>query len=884
MYKYWKLIDKVMDSTLALEPESRVPFLEKKFTGRPEILEEAKDYLSFIERAEMEDFLQSEFLSKSVLADEISSKINDIKPISHIIGRRIGVYEIKNLLGEGGMGSVYLADRVDGEFSQQVAIKFIRSGFYSLHLRERFNREKQLLSKLYHPHIAHLLDGGITDDGSPYLIMEYIAGDPIDIYCRKQNLRLEDRLSLFLQICQAVQFAHSKLIIHRDLKPDNIFVTRQAQIKIMDFGIGKSLQPELDETHIDFTRNGHIIASFDFAAPEQLNNDDVYIQTDVYGLGGLLYLLVTDERLFNIKKKSIGEIEKIICEQSPVRPGLRSKPEIGRIPGDLEAIILKALRKEPDNRYESVVHLMDDMDRLEQGLPVLASQGKLQYRAGKFIKRNKTPITAIVLFSFITAFFSFYHVRELTEERDFARAEAERAQAVTNFLSGIFENASPFNQPNSEITAREVLDIGTDYLYSEFSAQPDIKMSLLTTVGSIYTVLDDYDKAGAALADAYELIEENENQQFDIAFLHQNLGNLKKARGDFSEAAGYHQKAASLFRELNLPDYEARNLSLWGWDAWRLSEYDKADSLYRLALDISMKEHGVQSPGTAEILHAYGWLYHFKGENTIADSLFTEVLNFRRDYYQNDHPELASILHSLGWTKYHSGEFASAEALYEEAIAMRRRLFQDRAHSDIAWSLNNLGVVKMEQGLLDEAEQLFLEALDMRREVLPANHPEISRSLGNLGSIYYYREQYDQSISVFKEVLDTNIMIFGEDHTNIAMYSNNLAAVLQKTGNPEQSIPYLQRALEIQKNHFKTSQFLTLKIRTNLAGAYDDLGAYEKAEHLLLENYEALRDEKGDGDAETLEHLRALVDFYTKWNQNQKEEQYRNILTDHSNI
>ena len=287
MYKHWNRISKVIDKTLILEPESRIPFLEDTLGGEPDILREAKDYLSFIEDAERENFLNDEFLTESFIAREISSAMELYASAEHIIGKQIGPYQIRRLLGEGGMGSVYLAERNDGEFNQHVAIKFLKSGIYSLYLRERFKREKELLSRLYHPNIARLLDGGITDEGSPYLIMEYVEGDPVDVYCKENGLNLQERLSLFLQICKAVQFAHSKLIIHRDLKPDNIYVTPTGQIKIMDFGIGKSLSPDIGEGYNDFTQTGNILASFDFAAPEQFKGYDISIQTDIDVFGSL---------------------------------------------------------------------------------------------------------------------------------------------------------------------------------------------------------------------------------------------------------------------------------------------------------------------------------------------------------------------------------------------------------------------------------------------------------------------------------------------------------------------------------------------------------------------------------------------------------------------
>ena len=885
MYKHWKRVNRIIDKTLTLEPESRIPFLEDTLGGDPDILWEAKDYLSFIEGAEHENFLKDEFLSESYLAREISSAMNENASAKHIIGKQIGPYKIKALLGEGGMGSVFHAARVDGEFEQKVAIKFLKSGFYSLYLRERFKREKKLLSRLHHPNIARLLDGGITDEGSPYLIMEFVEGDPVGVYCNKHGLNLKERLSLFLQICKAVQFAHSKLIIHRDLKPDNIFVTPTGQVKIMDFGIGKSLGTDFDEELKDFTRPGNIIASFDFAAPEQFKSDEISIQTDIYGLGALLYLLVTDQRVFNLNGKTVGEIETTIREANPERPGRRSKPEIGRISKDLDAIILKTLRKHPEDRYETVATLMEDIERLDKGLPVTARQGNLRYRAGKYIKRKRSVLSAVGLISLFVVIFSLYHIQQLTQERNIAEAEAEKAQAVTDFLTGVFENASPYTQPNAEITAREVLDMGTEYLNNEFTDQPEIKMSLLTSVGSIYSTLGSYDKAESLLMDAYEInrgtsdIPENES----LGLIHFYLGQVKLGKGDYNGSIEQNEKATRIFSNLNLQELKAISLDLWGWNEYQLANYDKADSLLQLALTLNKEYFGEKSEYTSGTMLKIGWIHHDRGDYETADSLFTRALNIRTGLYSRDHPETATTLHSLGWIKHQLGKNEEAISLYEQAISMRNRLFNNEPHADTAWSLNNLGIIYMSEQRLDEAEKLFLEALEMRKEVLPATHPQISQTLGNLGSIHFYKENYGESISVFTEVVNIQRNLLGDSHPELATYINNLAVVYQSAGEPENALPLYREAIDILKTHFEVAHPSTMRMRSNLARLYDKLEQYDKAEQMFLENYEFMKEKNGVDAPQTLVHLRALVDFYKKWEKPQKEEQYMAILDDYSN-
>jgi len=882
MYKYWQQIDKVINKTLVLEPQKRRSFLEKTFNGEPDILEEAIDYLSFIERAETEQFLESDLMSQSFLADEISSIVNRQETIKHIIGKQIGPYVIRRLIGEGGMGAVYLAERAEGGFEQKVAIKFMRGGFYSLYLRERFNSEKQILSKLNHLNVARLLDGGITDEGSPYFIMEYVDGKPVDVYCRKNNLNLHERLTLFLQICRAVQYAHSKLIIHRDLKPENIYIAPDSEVKVMDFGIAKLLTPDVDDELAVRTREGQIIASFEFAAPEQVGAGLPSVETDVYGLGALLYLLCTEEHPFQFKNQSISEIETVICSEPPPNPRNHCKDRIGAISKDLEAIILKTLRKEPERRYESVLSLREDIERYQKGFPVQARKGTLRYKTVKFLKRNKSVITTAAIFFVIIVSFTAYHIHELTREKSISQAEAEKARAVTGYLTDRKKQASPYNQSNSEITAREILDLGIGFIQNEVIDQPEIRSSLLATVGGIYQVLGTLDKSETLLFEALELEksfnDDGQDDGYGLGVVHRNLGDLKTSQGDYSAAIDHYNTATKIFDQLDLPDLKAGSILGRGWSEYRLANYEQADSLYQLALSLNRKLHGENSIQTAKNFQYIAWLQHDYGNYLQSDSLFTHILTIRRDHYNDDHPDIATTLHSLGWIKYQLREYEEAASLYEEAIAIRKKLFDDNPHADLAWSINNLGLVRQAQRNYDEGEILFSAALQMRQDVLPADHPHISQSLGNLGSIYFYKENYDEAISTFRKVVDIQRDILGTDHPDLAMYINNLATVLSKAGRPDQSISYYEEAIDIQKTHFSRSHPSTLQIGSNLADAYEKLKRYSEAEIVRIKNFEALRKEFGIDDPQTQRHLEHLIHLFDEWGRAEKQEKYRRLL------
>lgn len=346
-------------------------------------------------------------------------------------GKQIGAYRLLRELGRGGMGAVYLAERTDGTFDQQVAIKLVWPGPDSIGIRSRFHQERQILAQLNHPNIARLLDGGTTDDGWPYLVMEYVAGQPITDYCHEHRLSLTARLQLFLTVCAAVTHAHSRLVIHRDLKPSNIFVTDDGQVKLLDFGIAKLLKADAADETPGLTRTGMQLLTPEYASPEQLRSSDVTTATDVYSLGVVLYELLTGTRPYRFKTPALAEIVQTICEYEPEPPSARVKQSAAhtaaRVPhpgtlaaqlrGDLDQIVLKALRKEPERRYQSVEQLSDDLRRYFAGQPVTARRGSLRYRAQKFVKRNKVGVVVTVLVAVFLLVGAIVNVRQRRQER-----------------------------------------------------------------------------------------------------------------------------------------------------------------------------------------------------------------------------------------------------------------------------------------------------------------------------------------------------------------------------------------------------------------------------------------------------------------------------------
>lgn len=877
----WQEVEKLVDQALKLEsPSERTAFIKEQCADNEELKKEVTALLDSIEASGgmWEDLLKS----NQVLVSELTGNQNELLSNSQIsIGSLVGPYLIKELLGRGGMGDVFLAERKDANFHHNVAIKVLRGDVDNETLHERFLQERAILSRLNHPNIARLLDGGVSENGHPYFVMEFVHGLPITEYCTRNGCSLQNKIRLFKQACKAVQYAHTNFVVHRDIKPDNLLVTTDGNLKVLDFGIAKLLDRELSEEDLIKTRAGQRLLSLNYAAPEQITMQPVTAATDVYALGLILFRLLAGQHAFDLTGKNLIEAEEIIRNQSPPAPSQKAGSDAA-ISSDLDAIVEKALRKEPEDRYESAAKLLEDIERYEQNLPVLAKKGTFGYKVGKFFKRNAVPISVALLFLTGAMVFTGYHIRQITIERNMAELEAEKARKVTELLTGIFEYANPFKQPDSEITALEILDHGTDFIQTQLVDQPEIKASLLSSVGSIYETLGSYDQSEKLLEEALEL-EENDTPEisgdtYDLAVIRHNLGNLRSSKGDFEAAIENYKEAAGYFEELDMSIYRAGSLSSWGWNEYQLANYEAADSLYQMALDIQRNATGTKSLEYANTLNHMGWLNHDMGDYKNADSLFSEALSIRTKQYEADHPEIATTLHSLGWIKYIMKDYELADSLYKEAIDMRIRIFGDKAHADIAWSKNNLGLVKQAQGKLDEAESLFTEALEIRREVLPETHYHISQSLGNLGSLHFYRQEYDESAAILKEVLDMQRETLGQDHPNLAMYLNNLATVLTQAQKPAEAITYYREALEIQDKHFKSTHSNTMRMRDNLADAYEDLNNFEEAEKLRLTNFEAIKKDKGIEDPQTQLILQNVITLYEKWNKIREKQEYQKML------
>src|SRR5688572_29394275 len=458
------------------------------------------------------------------------------------------------------MGVVYHAERDDGQFQQRVAIKLIGATNANDPLHQRFRAERQILAGLVHPHIARLLDGGITEDGRPYLVMEYVDGVPITTYCDREHLDVPARLRLFMDVCAAVQHAHQNLVIHRDLKPSNILVSSDGRVHLLDFGIAKLINPMFAVSQMPVTRVDLRAMTPEYASPEQVRGDSLTTASDIYALGVLLYGLLSGHRPYQLATSSPAEIATAVCEQDPQRPSVRAGGQLTRqLAGDLDSIVMMAMRKEPGRRYASADMMRQDIERNLTGMPVMAHRGNRRYRIEKFLRRHRveTAAAAIVTAALLTGLtVAVSQSNRASRERDRAAQALAESEGVTNFLMQLFGTADNADASPVQLTALELLRRGADRA-NELSDQPVIQARLLDVVGQMSLQLGNYDDAQRWLEQAVAIRRNTLGpQSLDLASSLIHLAQVHRVRVEWDRSQALIEEALRI-RQAVLPPNHA---------------------------------------------------------------------------------------------------------------------------------------------------------------------------------------------------------------------------------------------------------------------------------------------------------------------------------------
>ncbi|MEM1117277.1 MAG: serine/threonine-protein kinase [Bacteroidota bacterium] len=647
-------------------------------------------------------------------------------------GRLIGPYHIIEEVGRGGMGAVYRAERADGAFEQTVALKLVKRGMDSEAVLARFRAERQILARLDHPGIARVLDGGLADDGRPWLAMEFVEGLSITDYCNAHRLGVGPRIALFQQVCEAVAYAHRQLVVHRDLKPSNILVTSEGRVKLLDFGIAKVLAgDDADEPLTVLTGPGQLVLTPEYAAPEQVAGEPVSTATDVYALGVVLYELLAGQRPYSFDARTPAVIDHVVRTVEPPRPSTvvaDAPPTTGLTPdrlrrqlaGDLDTICLVALRKEPERRYTSVEALADDLHRHRDGLPVLARPDTAGYRARKFVRRHRTGLGALaasVAAISLVAGLAFARVgdeRDLAEvQRDRAEAEARRSEEVVSFLRGLLLGASPYEAPGEELTARELVDRGAERVQTDLASEPATQAAIQALIGEVYMDLGRPENA-VPLYRASLATREAEGLDAEAASVARELGRALRETERPDEAELHLRASIAAFDVLPEADPTERALSQrhLGSLLRDQGDFEAAEALYREALATARAAGGPDDPLVGDITNSLVILLRATDRVSEAADLMADLVASDRRVLPPNHPDLGTSL-AIQATLFREAERGTeAVAAAREALAVYRAAHPDTTHPDVASGVHGLAIALRADGQREAAVRTYRTAID----------------------------------------------------------------------------------------------------------------------------------------------------------------------------
>jgi serine/threonine-protein kinase len=848
----WSRVAEIYADALELPPDRRATFVDAQCAGQPELLAAVKRLLIAGDEADP-SFLTH--LGRDVLdavADDATTSLEHIGP-----------WRIVREIGRGGMGQVLLAERADGQFEQQVAIKLLKRGMDSDAILARFLRERRILAALDHPNIARLLDGGIADDGRPYFVMEYVDGESITVFADARRLGVDARLTLFRTVCLAVEYAHRNLVVHRDLKPSNILVTADGRPKLLDFGIAKLLSAPNDQAETStMTAMGGRMLTPDYAAPEQFHGGPITTATDVYGLGAVLFELLVGRPPFSDDDATYPRRDRASDEEPPAisaavaAPGQDQERSVAvatmratdpvrlrrQLSGDLDTIVATALRAAPDRRYPAVGALHDDVRRHQERLPVRARRDTLGYRVSRFVRRHRLAVVTtgaiaalLVAFGVTTA----VQARALAMERDRARLEATAAREVSEFLVGVFQVADPMTPvtpgQGREVRASDLLDRGATRIESDLTAQPAVQARLLGVIGRAFDNLQRSDRAEPVLARAVELERRTGGPESPalVAAL-QQLGRARSRRADFDNAKVALREAVEVQRRI-----APATAAMWGLlvelayvhdasgdhETGRAVRKEAMELFSRLGPD-DFGDSRAELQRMAELMGKVP-----PPMSNFADSVFSRLVAVERAASGGDGTPVATALTAWASSKARRRELAAADSMLTTAAAIHAAAAP--ASVAVATTLNTQSMIVMQIGDLARAESLAREAVRILVGRLGEDHREVALMRLSLGFVLQRRGRIDEAIAMSRLV---NATFERDTNDAVALLPQNqwdVALLLYRSGRVEESLSEFAKALRIFETRFPADHLMTAMVRRDYGAALVDAGRPADGERAL---------------------------------------------------
>jgi serine/threonine-protein kinase len=859
----WEKIEEIFLAALPHTPDSRAAHLDAACGDDSTLRAEVESLLASHDNASA--FLETPAMTfaSDLLPDELTAQTSN-----DIAGQRIGHYQLIREIGRGGMGTVYLATRADAQYEKLVAIKVVRRGLDTEDILRRFRHERQILANLDHPNIARLIDGGTTDDGLPYLVMDFVEGVPLGKYADAHQLSINERLKLFRTVCAAVHYAHQHLIIHRDIKPSNILVTDEGEAKLLDFGIAKLLDPEQSQ------EDAHTLTEFrvmtpDYASPEQVRGGAITTATDIYSLGVLLYELLTGHRPFQHKtQRADASSSFLIAVDEPLKPSVAvnrideaasahgsqsarvTSQTISRtrsadvatlhrrLSGDLDNIILKAMHSEPQRRYASVEQFSEDIARHLEGLPVIARKDTLKYRTAKFVRRNRLGVVAagIVALSLLGGI-----VATAWQARA-ARQEKARAESVSAFLKKMLAYSNPMIQVegknNGGTTMTDVLDEAAKRLDSgEFAGQPEVRAELEKIIGESYN--------GQGKLDLWE------------AHLKKYIAIQRSLHGDSDSRTLV--ALADLATIINHTD---------------LAESEKIFRQVLPAMRTEQRKGNIKADDLAGALINFGYLRRTQGDSREAESAFRESLSLSSQLSNEERHWIAITRSTLASTLADQGRFDEALATSREAVNESREMNRTDT-PDFGFVLTVFGGFLTDTGDFAAADASLKEAETILRERQSPTSLWLGDNLRNQAISFYRQGKYAEAQNRIIETEKIYLESFGASYDHYPTVLIIRGLILDKTGNSTEGEKILREALRLRVATLPKEHFWIALARGALGECLTTQQRFNEAEPLLTESYYMLNSKLGARDPRTVEAVRRLSNLYQVWNKPEQAARYR---------
>ncbi len=802
-----------------LEPKARTAYFDRECVDEPELRAQV---IALLDRHDRGGLLDDPMRPTDVSAE----------PAPEWIGH----FRIIDCLGRGGMGVVYRAEQDQPQ--RQVALKVMHAGLVSDELRRRFEFETSVLARLQHPGIAQIYEAGTWDAGSgsrPFFAMELVDGVTLNNFVAQARPSIEARLELFNAICDAVQHAHQKGVIHRDLKPANILVTGDSAPKILDFGVARATDADLQATL--YTTPGQLVGTLAYMSPEQVSlaTDKLDTRSDVYSLGVILYELLAGRLPYDVADGSIASAIRVIEESEPKSLTLTSRA----LRGDLDTIVLRSLRKRPEDRYQSASNLAADIRRFLNREPIEARAPSAAYQLRKFAQRNKALVGGVIA-TFVALVLGVigtgYGMLEMTEQRNEARLQASIVEAVNTFLADdLLAQADPQIQPDRAIPLHVALDRAAEGIEGKFENAPLVEASIRRTIGKTYDNLGRYDSAKPHLTRALDLY------RVELGDWHEDTNQCRSDLGILLMNVG---------------------------------EYDRAERLFLDMLAVQKKDLGELHRDTISSLQNLGAIYLVQGRYDQAEPMLLKTLDAIRRSKHVDDGEVAIALNNLGSVYIYMGRLAEAEELLKEGLDLQKRA-HGLEHPHTLQAMAGLGTLYANQNRYDDAVKLLSSALQLQRRVLGEEHRNALQTAGVLAAMFGIQGDSERKRDLLREILEVQRRVLGEEHLDTLVTRLSLADVAQDENRREDALASYE-ALVASFEHAFPDHYLAGMTNQRLGQCLMALERFGEAERFLLRAHGMLSSILGPEHKRVRNAANTLIDLYEAWNRLDLASEWRN--------